>query len=148
MRPLVEQVEKLLMPELERFALEMQQLYPALQFNVWRSPVGGLTEYQGFDFGVECVFPRNTPNTADNVALSVNVCHLTSTPRVMAEVVWGHPSGHSEAAFRDNCMSSAEWPEATAKTLEELGGCFPRLIRAFQSAVERGTPPTANSQLV
>ena len=145
MHPLVIQVEKLFLPEVERLASEMRQLFPALKFNVWRSPVGVLTQYQGYDFGVECVFPTNTVNISDNVALSVELFHLTSTARVMAQVGWGHPSGDIEASFSD-WQSSAQWPEATPTVLAELEQSFPKLILAFRSAVQRGTPPTSNSQ--
>ena len=121
--------------------------FPALKFNVWHGQVGSLTEHQGYDFGVECAFPHSPANASDNVALSVDLCNLTSTPRVMAEVMWGHPSGDSEGAFKD-WQSNADWPEATRKTLAELGEALPKLMQAFQSAVERGAPPNSNSQLV
>jgi hypothetical protein len=146
MHPLLIRVEKLFLPEVERLASEMRQRFPALKFNVWRSPVGVLTQHQGYDFGVECVFPTNTPNISENVALSVELCDLTSTARVMAEVGWGHPSGDIEASFRDDWQSSAQWPEATPTVLSELEQSFPKLILAFQSAVQRGAPPTTNSR--
>jgi hypothetical protein len=58
-----------------------------------------------------------------------------------ADVVWGHPSGHSEAAFRENWQTSSDWPEATPEVVEELRENFARLVRAFESAIERGAPP-------
>jgi hypothetical protein len=141
MHPLVTRIEELFLPELQRLASEMQQLHPALQFNVWHDSAGSLTDYQGYALGVECAFPRVAPNVSD-VAFSVDLCHLTSTPKLMADVAWGHPSGHSEAAFREGWRSSNEWPEATEEVVEELRKQFPNLVRAFQSAVERGAPPT------
>jgi hypothetical protein len=103
--------------------------------------VGSLTDYQGYAVGVECAFSKVALNVSD-VALSVDLCHLTSTPKLMADVTWGHPSGHSEVAFRESCRLSNEWPEATEEVVEELREQFPRLVRAFQSPVERGAPPT------
>ena len=138
MHPLVEQVKQLFLPDLERLASEMRQRFPALELNVLHYPVGPLTEYQGYDVGVECVFPQAAPHAADNVALTIGFCHLTSTPKVMAGVGWG--SGYSEAEFREGCYTNADWPEATPEILEALRLDFPRLIRAFQAAVERGAP--------
>jgi len=61
--------------------------------------------------------------------------------------MWGHPSGHSKAAFRESWQSSNEWPEATQEIVEELRKQFPKLVRAFQSAVERGAPPKMPEQV-
>lgn len=142
MHTLVGQIEELFLPELERLAAEMQQLHPNLRFNLAHSPIGSLTGYQGHCLGVECVFPRVAENVSGNVALSLDVCHLTSTPRLMADVVWGHPSGQTEAEFRRTWQSNNEWPEATSEVVEELRETFPELIQAFRSAVRRGVPPT------
>ena len=146
MHLLIAQTEELFLPELQRLASEMRQLHPTLRFNVWHDPVGSLTDYQGYALGVECVFPKVAQNVSD-VALSVDLCHLTSTPKLMADMAWGHPSGHSEAAFRESWQSSNEWPEATQEIVEELRKQFPKLVRAFQSAVERGAPPTMPEQV-
>ena len=56
--PLVEQIDELFLPELERLASDLQQRYPNLGFNVWHGVVGSLTDYQGYDCGVECLFPK------------------------------------------------------------------------------------------
>jgi hypothetical protein len=130
----------LFLPELERLASEMRERHPNLQFNVWNDAVGTLTDYQGYGFCVECILPNAAQNAPNNVAICVDLCHLTSTPRLMADVVWGHPSGYSEAAFKDNCRFSNDWPEATEEIVEELRKEFPKLVRAFQSALERGGP--------
>ena len=79
MHLLIAQTEELFLPELRRLASEMRQLQPTLRFNVWHDPVGSLTDYQGYALGVECVFPKVAQNVSD-VALSVDLCHLTSTP--------------------------------------------------------------------
>ena len=141
MCPLVTQIEELFLPDVQRLASEMQLRHPSLRFNVWHGAVGSQTDYQEYDLGVECCFPRVDSNVPDSVALMVDVCHLTSVPKLMADVVWGHPSGHSEAAFRDDWQMSKEWPEATQEVLEELRTKFPQLVQAFRAAVERGRPP-------
>jgi len=133
MHPLVEQIERLFLPEVQGVASEMRDRYWSLQFNVWHAPEGALTEYQGYSLGIECVFPRVVPN---NVALQVEVCHLATTPKLMADVVWGHPSGEVEAAFSQNR------PEATSETVQELHRAFPTLLQAFRIAVRRATPPS------
>jgi hypothetical protein len=140
MHPLIEQVEELFLPELERLASQLRGRFPALRFNVWHSPTGALTGCQGYDVGVDCVFPQAAQDAPNNLALSIELCHLTSRPRLMAGVGWGHPSGRSEAAFRENWSKNADWPEATPETIEELRRTFPKLIRAFECAAQRGVP--------
>jgi hypothetical protein len=139
MHPLVQQIEALFLPELERLASQMRGQFPALRFNVWHSSTGRLTEYQGFDVGLECVFPKLGTDAANNVALSIELCHLTSTPRLMAGVGWGHPSGQLEAEFKD-WSTISDWPEATPETIEELQRVFSRLVQAFMSAAQRCVP--------
>ena len=137
----VEQIKELFLPEVQHLASEMRQQCPKLRFNVWHDSVGSRTAYQGYSLGVECVFQRVAADVSDNVALCIDLCNLTTTPRLMADVAWGHPSGYCEAAFRDNCQTSSDWPEVTQGVVEELRTKFPMLVRAFQSAVERGSPP-------
>jgi hypothetical protein len=64
------------------------------------------------------------------------VCHLTSTPKVNADVCWAN--GWVAAEFDSNGLSNEEWPEATAETLQHLEGRMPDLIRAFEAAVQQG----------
>lgn len=139
MHPLAQHVEELFLPELERLASQLSGQFPALTFNVWHSPTGTLTEYQGYDVGLECVFPKSADDGPDNVALSIDLCHLTSTPRLMASVGWGHPSGQLEAEFKDWATIS-DWPQATPETIEELRAAFPRLVQAFVAATHRAVP--------
>jgi hypothetical protein len=90
MHPLINQIEQLFLPEMQRLASDLQEQYPALQFKVWRGPVESLTKYQGYALGVDCLFPKVTQNATNNVSLCVDVCSLTSAPRLMAEVGWGN----------------------------------------------------------
>ena len=144
MHPLVERIEELFIPDLERLASHMREHFPNLRFNVWHGPTGTLTEWQGYDVGLECLFPQAAQDAPNSLALSIEVCHLTSKPRLMADMVWGHPSGDSEAAFRNNWLKSIDWPEAIPGTIEELREAFPKLIRAFESAVRRRVPKPAD----
>jgi hypothetical protein len=90
MHPLIERIEELFIPDLERLASHMRQQFPALRFNVWHGPTGTLTDSQGYDVGLECLFPQAAKDAPNSLALSVDVCYLTSIPRLMADVVWGH----------------------------------------------------------
>src|SRR5271169_2415575 len=101
MHPLVEQAEALFGSDMERLASDMQKRFPEFRFNLWRGPVGSLTEYQGYDIGVECVFQTIGPHDSVSVSLSVELCHLTSTPKVMATVNWDPASAHPGKQFRD-----------------------------------------------
>ena len=138
MHPAASQIEKLFLPDLEMFASQMRERYPALNFDVWKWPTEAVG--QGFDLGVECVFHVASDGIPNNVALIIELCYLNSKPRIMGSVVWGHPSGHPEVEFRNDCLTNAEWPEANPETIEALRGFLPTLIRAFESAVKRGMP--------
>jgi hypothetical protein len=97
--------------------------------------VGSLTNYQGHDLGIDCLLTDATPDQADNVALSVEVRHLTTTPLMDAAVCWGHPSGHVEAElFPDPVPMSSE-------TLDKLEAHLPILYDAVELALKRGRPP-------
>jgi hypothetical protein len=139
MHPVVKQIEDLFLPHLERLTSEMRERFQSLNFNVWRWPSETKSEYIDYDIGVECLFPLPKGDT-DNVALMIELCFLNSKPRLMASVGWGAPSAYSEATFKDGWLTNAEWPEANPQTIEELRQFFPALVRAFESAVERGVP--------
>lgn len=140
MHPLVELIDRLFLPEVQGLASKMRDKYSSLQFNTWHAPQGSSTDYQGYSLGIECVFPEASENSPNNVALSVAVCHLSSTPELMADVVWGHPSGESEAAFPENRHSINQSAEANPETIQELNRTFPNLIQAFEKAVKRAVP--------
>jgi endo-1,4-beta-xylanase len=55
-------------------------------------------------------------------------------------VGWGAPDAATEDDLDPDCCTSDEWPEADERTLERLRENFPRLLRAFEEAVERGSP--------
>ncbi len=142
MHPLVAQIERSFLPQVQRLASEMQGRYSSLQFNVWHVPEGSRTDYQGYSLGIECVFPTAAVNAPNNVALSVGICHMDSTPQLMADVIWGHPSGESEVALPENWHSINVWSEVTPELLQALKGVFPKLIQAFEAAVQRAAPPS------
>lgn len=138
MHPLVEQVESLFLHELERLAADLRKRFSAFQFNVYRGPVGDLTEYQGYDVGLECIFPSASSGGSENISLSVDLCHLTSKPKVMARAEGGK---ESSTFFRDNWSTSTDWLEATPETLRDLAENFPRISKAFEAAVQRAASP-------
>lgn len=88
MQPLVEQIEKMFLPDLEHVAGEMRGRFPNLKFNVWQWPKTAQPEYKDYDLGVECLFPVPAKGARDNVALIIEVCFLDSTPRLNGSVVW------------------------------------------------------------
>jgi hypothetical protein len=63
------------------------------------SSVGSLTPYPGRIIGIDCLLAHAPEDHPDNVALGVDVQHLTTVPLIDADVCWGHPSGHAEAQF-------------------------------------------------
>jgi hypothetical protein len=119
-------------------AAELAGRHPEARFSVQSVPVGTGTAYQGHMLYVECFWPGRGPEDADNVLLEVQLCHLTTAPRINADVCWGH--GPVVAEFAPEWSSSDEWPEATPAMLERLSAGMPELMEEFRRVVARGMP--------
>jgi hypothetical protein len=119
-------------------AAELASRHPEARFSVRNDPVGTGTAYQGHMLYVECFWPGRGPDDPDNVVLEVQLCHLTTAPRINADVCWGH--GRLEAEFALEWASSDEWPEATPAVLQSLSTRMPELMEAFRLVVARGMP--------
>jgi hypothetical protein len=141
---IVEEVRERVLARLESCAAEMRREFPGLRFSVSQGPVGSRTDLQGYNFHLECLF-AGQEREPDDLALSVSLCHLTTTPRIMADVSWGHPSGYCEAELRDDWSSNNDWPLVTSTMMAELTSAVPRLLEAFKAAVRRGAPPEAGA---
>ena len=118
----------------------MKQSHSDLKFNVWHSPEGALTENPGYSIGLECIFPGDRETAPNNVALCIELANLATVPKLMADVVWGHPSGHEEFSSPENWNSVDDWQVATPEAVDELVNALPQLIRSFGAAVLRGKP--------
>ena len=88
------------------------------------------------DAGIEAVF-----SGGDNVALSVDLKGLKSTPRVYASVVWGDPYGDCERSTFEKRHADSDWPIATHEALTFVERELPSLINALSLAIKRGRPP-------
>ncbi len=125
-----------LLPILQAWAKELQPAYPNVLVQVWDSPVGQLTEWQGHDFGIECLFKDVGTHESDNVSLSIVLSHLDKAPMIeSADVVWGHPDGHVEVSIVPAPVSFSE--ESFGAVLARL----PDLFAAPERAVKHGGPP-------
>lgn len=140
METLADQLGGRLLPFFDQVAQSAQERFPDVKLSVYFGSVGSLTGYDGYDVGVECLLPEAPANRSDNVAFSVGLCHMSGSPRIMADVVWGHPSGHSEGTFDESWGTNDDWPLATKETIDDLEKDLPRLRQAFMAAVERGRP--------
>ena len=138
---LIRALEEQYVPLLTKLAGDLGESYPGLKFSVYTYPVGSETSHAGHSMGLECLFPEQPLDQSDNVCLEVSLCHLTTRPRLMADVVWGHPSGYSEASLNDKWTTQEDWPEATPSTLSQLAESFADLYHSFEEAVRRGHPP-------
>ena len=119
-------------------AAELADRHPEARFSVGSWPVGTATGYHGHTLAVECLWPDRGPDDPDNVALGVHLGHLTTTPRVNADVCWGQ--GPTEAEFDSEWASSDDWPEATPAVLDRLSARMPELMEEFRRVVARGVP--------
>ena len=134
MIPIVQDIEARLLPQLHAVADRLSTRFPHLKLHIFAGTVGAKTTYQGYHIGIECLFPNVRPDAPDNVALSVDFQHLPSAPQMTAAIVWGHPSGHSEAECSD------AWVDVSETAIEQLCTDLPRLCQEFESTVERGYP--------
>jgi hypothetical protein len=117
---------------------DLARQHPEAIFRVRNAPVGTATTFQGHMLYVECYWPGRGPDVPDNLILEVELCHLTTAPRINADVCWGH--GSVEAEFATGWLRSDDWPEATSINLEQLSARMPELIEVFRRAVTRGMP--------
>lgn len=132
----VHELETLLMPLLEEMAEGLKQQFPYVKANACSSAAGSRTDYQGHSYCVDCLITNAKPEDPDNVALEVATSYLTTTPRINADICWGHPSGQIEAE-----VFEASQP-LTAHTIEKILVELPRLYLILQAAVARRSPST------
>ena len=68
----------------------MRDAFPHVTIKVYSHSVGGRTEYQGWDVGIDCLFPDKNPDECDNVAISIGIKYTTTEPEISeADVSWG-----------------------------------------------------------
>lgn len=105
-----------------------------MKAKVYSQDVGSLTEYQGHQILIDCLLTDAPDDQPDNVALSVSLRHITTNPKIDADVCWGNPSGHIEAEFSPGPL------EVSDKVLNELYAVMPRLYDSLTEAIKRGKP--------
>jgi hypothetical protein len=120
-------------PLFEEAAVELRKRFPNCRFHVVN-----LTAGPGHTLYLSASFPESSGNDPDEVAFCVEVLH---EDRVMADITWGHPSGHIEDTFPAEWEHSSEWPILTAKLVSSIVADTPRLLQSFQRAVDRKLPP-------
>ncbi len=140
MSSVVETLEAKLLVPFENLAKRLTNEFPNVQARAYSTSVGSLTEYQGHLICVDCLLTDASHDETDNVALCVDLAYLTTHPKINADVVWGHPSGHSEADFFSDWQSSSDWLEVSDETLESLYADLPRLCETLIEAVRRRKP--------
>ena len=67
-------------------AAELTCQHPKARFQVRSDSCGTATMFQGHTLYVECFWPGRAPDEPDNVVLEVELCHLTTTPQINADV--------------------------------------------------------------
>jgi hypothetical protein len=133
-------IERRFLPQLELLAADLRASFPHWQIHVSSHPTGRLTPFQGHDLSIECLNPRAS-GEPDNVALTIALCHLDRNPKLMADVCWGHPSGHVEASLHHDWTTSSDWPAVTNESIDALDRALPRLFDALRTALDRERPP-------
>jgi hypothetical protein len=131
----VDRIGERVLPLLDAIAAELAREHPDVKVHVWSQPVGSLTELQGHDFGVECLFHDRPLDESDNVALTIDIAYLTTHPKLTGlDVCWGHPSGKLELHIL------AEPIVLDDAAIDRIVAEIPRLASVLKSAVARGRP--------
>ena len=134
MKPLVATLEEQLIASFRELAKSICSQFSNVSAEVHSHSVGALTENQGHLIGIDCLLLDAPDDQPDNVALSVDLQHLTTIPKVDADVCWGHPSGYIEAEF------SSESLEVSDEVLRDLYSQLPRLCKSLIEAIGRRKP--------
>ncbi len=100
--------------------------------------IGSTTEFQGHTLYLECSWPGRCTAEPDLVTLEIQLCRLTTSPRINSDVCWS--SGSVVKEFATEWSSSKDWPEATPEVLDFLSARMPELFEAFRREVARGMP--------
>jgi hypothetical protein len=137
MNPLVAQLEEKLLPEFRKIADRINQTIPSVTARASSYSVG-YDEYLSHSIGISCLLQN--VDEPDNIALGVNIFRLNTTPKINADVCWGHPSGHIEAETFTDWTKSDDLPDVSEEVLENLYKNLPRLYEALFKALKRRKP--------
>jgi hypothetical protein len=131
----VSQLRVGLLPILQVWQNELRTEFPDVTTNIYDWSVGNLTDWNGHDIGIECLFKQAARDSPDNLALSVSLKHVHKAPAlVSADVVWGDPSGYIEVSVLPACIEFS--PDDLAELIKRL----PELFTALRQAIRRGRP--------
>ena len=133
---LIANLEAKCMPHLLESQARLRTSYPALEFNVWSSPTGSLTPWQGHDLGIEVEVPVSDDSREPNwLVLEISTHHLTTEPKLQAFVSWGY----SHALAVD---ASFETPQPLVDAnVDLLEQSLPKLLASFEAAVRESVHP-------
>jgi hypothetical protein len=131
----VSQLRAGLLPILQAWEQELSREYLDVTTRIYDGPVGKLTDWNGHDIGIECLFKNAARELPDHLALSISLKHLHKMPSIdSAYVVWGHPGGNIEASVLPTPVEFS--PDRLVELIEQL----PELFTALKQAIRRGRP--------
>jgi hypothetical protein len=132
MKAIVADLERELLPPFKELAESVPAQFPGVKADVKSQSYDSPADFH--HIYISCLLPDVPHYRPDLVELIVGLYDLSSSPKINADVCWGHPSGYVEAEF------SFDPVEASAKVLNELYADLPRLYESFIEAVKRGRP--------
>jgi hypothetical protein len=144
MTSLVQDIEEHILQQFRQIATDLSARYPNVKARVKSASSGSATTFQGHNIYIECSLADAQIDQEDSVSLSIGLCHLTTEPKINADVCWDY-SGRIEASFYEDWWESADWPLATKETIDQLYQDIPRLIAVLEQAVKRGRPLEKNT---
>jgi hypothetical protein len=136
----VKTVEEIYIPLFNNLKETLAKRYPFLIFKVSSTTLGATTSIPRHVVSLECTFPQHQNDMPEDLGFDICIAYPHTSPRIMAYVTWGYPSGRTEASLSDELNSYDEWPHLSEETMEWLTKSFPDLCQSFENAVKRGYP--------
>jgi hypothetical protein len=135
--PLVEKLEKRLLPEFEEVAEKIRQEIPDVDVKVQTYSIGS-DVHLGHCFVISSLLKTDYCDDYDDLALQVWLERITTTPRINADVCWG--KGGYEAEFYSDWTNTDDLHVYSNELFEELCQDLPRLYDALFEALRRRKP--------
>jgi hypothetical protein len=137
--PIVEKLEKHILPRLEQIATQLRRDFPHIEITTWSSATGSaVTDNPWHDMGIDCMFPDAPPDEANNVALLIGCMQINCNPRLSDLCVcWGAGARASSISV-DLLAFPIPW---TSNTIDEIKRALPTLFETLIAALQNPYPP-------
>ncbi len=128
----IRDLKERILPRCEVVRDDLAKRFPTCKVQVWSSPTGSKTSYDGYDVGVEVLLPGAEATEADHVALVIGVKHVGAKPLLCdASVGWG--TGTSPDSELDLITMPVAYNEEVLAAVERG---FPEMVRVLEQGID------------